>query len=105
MQRNKAWFFKQNPFTQDLSSQDLDYLDANSEMHTFRKRQTIWKAGDATEHLYFIRSGMVKVSRVTDDGREITLHLVQRNEILGEMSIVAIGPQTSVAEAYDESVL
>ena len=88
MQRNKSWFFRQNIYTADLSIQQRDRLEKASDTLELRKRQSIWMPGDPADHIFFVRSGMVKLSKVTEDGRELTLHLVERNELLGEFAAV-----------------
>lgn len=105
MQRNKAWFFSQNPLTMSLRPEELERIDSASDTLTLRKRQIIWNVGDKPEQIFFIRSGLVKLSKITDDDREITLHLLQKNDICGELAILSGTPHNTTAETYEESVL
>lgn len=105
MQRNKSWFFRQNDYTKHLSIQDRERLEKVSDTLELRKRQALWASGDPANRVYFVRSGMIKIGRVTDDGRELTLHLVERKQILGEFGPIEGGVHDTVAEAYEESVL
>lgn len=109
MARDKSWYFKQNPLTADLSLQERERLEGLAEIHDLRKKQALWLPGEPANRVHFIRSGLVKVSRVSEDGRELTLHLIQRNDLLGEFSLVTNGsprqPYETVAETLDESVI
>jgi CRP/FNR family transcriptional regulator, cyclic AMP receptor protein len=103
--RNKAWFFSQNPLTKNLRSDELDRLENITETVNLRKKQVIWSPTDKADRIFFIRSGLVKLSKTTDDGRELTLHLLQKNDILGEEALMGLQPHNSMAEAYEEVVL
>ncbi len=109
MPRDKSWFFKQNPYTKDLALQDRDRLERSAEEKDIRKKQSLWLSGDGVRHVFLIRSGLVKTSRISEDGRELTLHLFQRNDLLGETALVLHGatgqPHETVAETLDESTI
>jgi len=105
MRRNKAWFFRNNALFEGLPSDTLDRIVANAETRELRKKRVIWTPGDPVDRLYLVRSGVVKQSRVTNEGRELTLHFFAKNDVFGEVAIFSTGPHTTVAEAYDDCTL
>jgi CRP/FNR family cyclic AMP-dependent transcriptional regulator len=109
MPRDKSWFFKQNPFTSGLPLAERDRLERASEERELRKREHLWMAGDPVRHVFLVRSGLLKTSRVSETGHELTLHLFQRNDLLGETAMVLLGgdkrPHETVCEALDESTV
>ncbi len=109
MPRDKSWFFKQNPFTSGLPLAERDRLERLSEERDLKKRENLWLSGDPVRHVYLVRSGLLKTSRVSETGHELTLHLFQRNELLGETALILLGtdkrPHETVCETLDESTV
>jgi len=88
-----------------MSSRDLEWLDTVSETITARKRQSLWMSRQQADRVFFVRSGLVKISLVSGEGRELTLHLLPRGSLVGELALVGNGMHDSQAECYEESVL
>jgi CRP-like cAMP-binding protein len=66
---------------------------------TFGKGQQIFSRGDEGKELYFVRSGRVRLSVISGDGRELSLtHAVEGN-IFGEIATLDGGPRTADATA------
>ncbi|MFN3432563.1 MAG: Crp/Fnr family transcriptional regulator, partial [Candidatus Sericytochromatia bacterium] len=55
--------------------------------------------------LYILKSGRVKISKITEDGREKTLALMQPGEFFGEMAIFDEQPRSATAEVLDEQAV
>ncbi len=105
MPRNKSWFFSHNRYTANLPLNARAELDANSQTMEFSKKQSIWVPGHPASHVYFVRSGMVKIAKASENGRSLTLHLVQPKEIFGECSLASIKFHHTSASAFEESVV
>jgi len=109
MPRDKSWFFKQNPYTSGLPLAERDRLERVSEERDLRKRENLWLSGDPVRHVYLVRSGLLKTSRVSETGHELTLHLFQRNELMGETALVLLSDDRrhheTVCETLDESTV
>lgn len=50
-----------------------------------RRRRELWRAGDPAEHLYFVRSGVVRVGMELDHGHAITLAFHGKGDVCGEV--------------------
>ncbi len=105
MLKTKAWFIRQNPLLAELPERELEVLEHVSETSEVRRRQFIWEPGSAANTLYIVRSGIVKVSKVSDEGRELTLHFFTRDHLFGELSVISDQPHDTVAEAYEDCLL
>ena len=64
-----------------------------------RRSEIIYAAGQPGEAAYILRRGCVKVSRLSSDGREITLCLCNAGDFFGEEALVCDTPREVVAEA------
>ena len=69
----------------------------------FKKKDMIFLPGDAGDKVYLLKAGVVKISKYSDNGKEIILGMVNPGEIFGEMALVDKGPRDSVAEAIMDS--
>ena len=105
MRRNKAWYFRNNTLVADLPEGDIDWLEQRVEVVSFRRKQPIWMGGDDADRIFFVRSGIIKLFRVTDEGRELTLGFHTKDEMFGETALFAPGPRENAAEAYDDTTL
>lgn len=105
MQKTKAWFIRQNPILADLPERELELFDQVSESIEIRRKNSIWEPGAAADTVYFVRSGIVKLSKANDEGRELTLGFHTRDQVFGELSVVNDVPHDTSAEAYEDSLL
>lgn len=103
MLKPKSWFLRQNFLFSDLPDRELELLDQVSETLEIRRRNTLWEPGDAANMVYLVRSGIIKVSKVSDEGRELTLHFFTRDHLCGELAIVTESPHDTSAEAFEDT--
>jgi len=61
--------------------------------------------GDAGGSVFFVLSGRIKMSRVTRDGKELTLAYRGPGEIVGELCLVDGGPREEMAETMEASLM
>jgi CRP/FNR family transcriptional regulator len=102
MRRNKAWFFRNNPLVAGLPESEIDFLEQRTEVINLRRKQAVWMVGDDADKVYWVRSGIIKVSRVTDEGRELTLQFFTKDDLFGEEAIFGAPGREVVAEAYED---
>ena len=105
MRRSKSWFLKNNELLADLPTDELNVLDAAAETLELRKKTQIWNSGEMANRIFLVRSGVVKVSKISDEGRELTLHFHTKDDLFGEAAALAHGAHESIAEAYEDVVL
>lgn len=53
----------------------------------FGASQIIYNIGDEARSLYFLRSGLVKLSTISESGKEIILDVYKTGEVFGEMCL------------------
>lgn len=105
MLKTKGWFIRQNPILGDLPERELELLEQVGELREFRRRAPVWEAGASANSVYLVRSGIVKVYKTNDEGRELTLHFFTKDHLLGELSVVSDAPHDTQAEAYEDTTL
>jgi CRP/FNR family transcriptional regulator, cyclic AMP receptor protein len=79
-------------------------LASVSKVETYRARQVIYLPGDRAVGVHFLAAGRVKISKVTRDGKELTLAYRSEGDFFGEPCLLDGGPREEMAEAMDASV-
>jgi CRP/FNR family transcriptional regulator, cyclic AMP receptor protein len=102
MRRNKTWFFRNNPMLSGLPEHELEWMEQRAEVVNFRRKHAVWSPDDLGDRVFWVRSGIIKVSRVTPEGRELTLQFHTKDDILGEACVLAPGLREITAEAYED---
>jgi CRP-like cAMP-binding protein len=74
-------------------------------MLSFQKRHTIFAQGDSRDGLFFVQSGRVKLSVVSDAGREATLGILSEGDFFGEGGLAGQLLRMSTATALTDCVL
>ena len=105
MLKTKSWYIRQNAMFADLPERELEVLEQVSENVEVKRRHFVWEPGDAADTVYFVRTGIVKVSKVNEEGRELTLHFFTRDHLFGELAVVTGTTHDTVAEAYEDCLL
>ena len=100
---DKLWHLKRfNFFTCLSQSEMVDFSKITIEKR-FKKKDMIFLPGDKGDKVYLLKSGVVKISKYADNGKEIILGMVNPGEIFGEMSLFDKSPREHVAEALMDS--
>lgn len=68
----------------------LDELRIASQQRTFRRHEPIYRLDDPASYLYYIVTGSVKITRLSDDGKEKIMSLHRTGEIFGELCFCEI---------------
>ena len=78
-----------------LNAGQLTTLAAAMSRRSVIKGRTVLNAGDATDSLYIILAGRVKVQRQDDDGKEVILSVLGPGEHFGEMGLLDDEPRSA----------
>jgi CRP/FNR family cyclic AMP-dependent transcriptional regulator len=99
------WYLKKIPLLQDVSHDTIHRLVQHIELKEVRRRQVVYLPGDPGQTVYFVNGGRVKISKVTRDGKELTLAYRGPGDIFGELSMVDGGPREEMAEAMENALI
>jgi CRP/FNR family transcriptional regulator len=72
---------------------------------TFEKGQMIYMAGDRGEKLYVIHKGKVKITRLSETGKEQVIRILGPGEFMGELSLFSSSSLTGNGEALDKTTV
>ena len=83
----------------------LSTVGMGREMMSFRKGQTIYAQGDATDALFVIQEGNVKLSVKSKAGKEATLDILSDGDFVGKDAIACQSSRTASATAMSDCKL
>ncbi|MCB1154486.1 cyclic nucleotide-binding domain-containing protein, partial [bacterium] len=101
--KNNQEFLVTSPMFAGLFDHDPGELERATQPMFVRKKQVAYRPGDPADGLYIIRTGRIKIAKITEDGREIILNLLKTGDIFGEMAFLDDAPRDTFAEALDDT--
>ncbi len=104
-ERRVLWYLRKVPLLQDLPADVLAKLAEKVELREIRRRQVIYLPGDPGQAVFLVNGGRVKVSKVTRDGKELTLSYRVPGEIFGETCLIDGEPREEMAEAMENALV
>jgi CRP-like cAMP-binding protein len=78
---------------------NLAELATEGELRVYPRGATICAAVQDAEHLFLLRSGQVRITLSADDGRSLTVQVVEPGQIFGHMALVPHANYGTAAEA------
>lgn len=102
-EKRATWYLKKIPLLADLPPEVMSRLADQVEMRQVRRREVIYLPGDPGGTVFFINGGRVKVSKVTRDGKELTLAYRGPGEIFGEACLIDGSPREEMVEAMENT--
>lgn len=105
MQRSKLWYLANINLFRGMPMEQMRSIEQRTVMREVRRKEVIYLPGDAGDRIYLLKRGVVKISGLSDDGREVILALLHRGEVFGEEAVLDEAPRDHMAEAYDDALL
>ncbi len=105
MQKTKLWYISTNSLFMGLPEKEMKVMASIMRTDEIKKKNRVYTAGDKSDKIYMLKEGMVKLSRLSDDGRELTVELLEPGDIFGELSIAGEEERETSAEAIEDSMI
>jgi CRP/FNR family transcriptional regulator len=101
--RGKETLLRSTPLFADLPLHVLNRIADRSVWRDHRRRQAIHFPGDPADAVFVVRRGRVKISRLSEDGKEATLNLIGPHEPFGEECLLDAVAREALAEVLEPS--
>jgi len=101
----KYWHLKQVALFADLASSDLRSLGDHFDTELVESGQCIYQFGDLADRVYILKSGRIKVTRASSDGKEFILYFISPGEIFGELAITGMERRSGTATVVDDAFI
>lgn len=101
----KLWYFENYNFLEALSMKEKMELAEKAGMRKAPKNQVIYFPEDPSNSIYFLKEGRVKISNMSEEGKEVILAILGPGEVFGEMAVTGEGPRNHIAEATEDTII
>ncbi|NKB67912.1 MAG: cyclic nucleotide-binding domain-containing protein [Candidatus Latescibacteria bacterium] len=98
-------FLRTVPLFEGLTEAELKDLSDVTINRTFFKGNFIILDEEEGDSMFVIKSGQVKVSKVSEDGREVILAVLGADSVFGEMALLDRQPRSANVVATEETEL
>jgi len=86
-----------------LTVQESKEIDHYLLPGTFKKKETIFSEGDPSEWFYIVKRGKVKITKLSQDGKEIILEIISDIEFFGGIAVIRGFPYPANAVAMEDT--
>ncbi|MCH8904773.1 MAG: Crp/Fnr family transcriptional regulator [Bacteroidetes bacterium] len=102
---SKMWYFQNFNILSSLSKTEMEELSKLVSMRNSSKNQIIYFPEDTSNIIYFLKAGKVKISKYSEDGKELILAILGPGEIFGELAVTGESKRNEVAEAVEDAIV
>jgi CRP/FNR family cyclic AMP-dependent transcriptional regulator len=88
---------------EELESSEVELLLEKASVENMGRREVLFLPGDNRSSVYIVLKGLVKLARLSEDGREIIVDIAEEGEMFGEMAIINPGEHETMAEMMSHS--
>jgi CRP/FNR family cyclic AMP-dependent transcriptional regulator len=89
-------------FFDSLSPSESSAIESRAVRRTYQRGQALFHERGAPDRVLVLQAGFVKLSRLSDDGREVILAIRGPGDLLGEQSAIDGRPRSATATALDD---
>ncbi len=98
---NNLQYLKKIPLFAYLDDEQLSEVEKVILERNYRKGRIIFMEDEPGEAFFFVKSGRIKISKQTSDGREHILHFINPGEIFAEVVMLDDGTYPATAEVVE----
>ena len=96
-------FLRKVPIFADVKPDHLEILKSKLRSRRYQRGEVVFHQDDPGDRLHIVIEGVVKISIISEDGREKDLVLFRPGECFGEMALVDDSPRSATATAVEDS--
>ncbi len=101
----KFWYLENFNLFKELNKESMGELNRITSMQDIAKNQPIYFPQEPSSSLFFLKKGRVKLTRISGDGKEMILALVNMGEVFGEMAYLGEMERNEFATALDDCLV
>ncbi len=89
----------------DLSAEEIAAMDIMAPARLYRRGELLFSQSQPVTALFILKSGRVRIFRVTEDGKALTMAILEPGAVFGEMMLVGQRMYDNYAEAIEDSAI
>jgi CRP-like cAMP-binding protein len=100
---NKVWYLEQNRMFRGVPLKEIEKFAHLFHEYDYEPKQVVFAQGDLGDAIYLLKTGHVRLFRVTEDGKEITLAILGPGDVFGELALFDETRRETFAETLDKT--
>lgn len=104
-EKTKLWYLQNFNLFDGMSTQMKMELAEKTRDQSSSKKEIIYFPEEASNSIYFLKKGKIKIYSLSEDGKTTTLHLLGPGEIFGEGAILGQETHDNIAEVVEDAVI
>lgn len=104
-EKQKLYYLKAVELFQDLSSEDMAWLDKVTNLVNFKKGEIVYSPDEPGEVLFLLKKGRVQLYRLSPEGKKLVIATLEAGTFLGEMTLVGQAMYGAFAEVVEDAVI
>lgn len=105
MKNDKIWYLSQIDILSAMSDIDMSHMEGITQMTTAPKYSPIYLPGDPANSIYLLKRGRVRISKLSEEGKQMTLSILEPGNIFGEYALIDDSNHQTIAEAMLDTML
>jgi len=87
----------------DLEEEDLKEIEPYLRASSFSRKEVIFAEGDPPDYLYFVMKGKVKITKLSQEGKEIIIEIISPFDFFGGVAVMRGFPYPANAVAMEKT--
>lgn len=96
-------YLRNVPVFDELPPEDLAIISQVTAERTYKKNETVFQEDEPGEGFHYVKSGKIKITKLSQDGREHIINILGPSEVFAEVLLFNKGPYPATAIAVEES--
>ncbi|HWR37890.1 MAG TPA: Crp/Fnr family transcriptional regulator [Patescibacteria group bacterium] len=96
-------YLRHIPVFEDLKPEDLDVINQVTAERNVRKNATVFNEGENGEGFHYVKTGKIKIIKLSADGREHIVNILGAGEVFAEVLLFNQGAYPATAVAMEDS--
>src|ERR1044071_2330082 len=85
-----------------LSEVEMKTINAAARSLRKERGEFVYMPGDRANSVYFLSKGRIKLSMLSDSGKEIAIDIIQAGEMFGEFALIDESLRSNMTQALDD---
>ncbi len=106
VEESKVWYISQLDWFKAMTQYDIERMSEIAHLDNIPRWDPIYLPGDPARSIYFLKKGRVRISRLSEEGKQVTLSILEPGSIFGELAILdGDTPHENIAEALEDTLI
>ena len=93
------------PIFGSLTKEEMIEVSMTAIHREYKKGEAIYLEGELSEKLFIINKGKVKISKLSEEGKEQIIRILEVGEFMGELTLFTHSPLKNYAEAIETTIV